>query len=29
MVAKEVTVDEGLDRLADSISRQLKQAGLG
>jgi len=29
MVAKEVTVDEGLDKLADSINRQLKQAGLG
>jgi multiple sugar transport system substrate-binding protein len=29
MVAKEVRVDEGLDKLADSINRQLKQAGLG
>jgi multiple sugar transport system substrate-binding protein len=29
MVAKEVSVDEGLDKLADSINRQLKQAGLG
>jgi multiple sugar transport system substrate-binding protein len=29
MVAKEVTVDEGLDKLAESINRQLKQAGLG
>lgn len=29
MVAKEVSVDEGLDQLADSINRQLKQAGLG
>jgi multiple sugar transport system substrate-binding protein len=29
MVAKEITVDEGLDKLADSINRQLKQAGLG
>jgi multiple sugar transport system substrate-binding protein len=28
MVAKEVAVDEGLDQLADSINRQLKQAGL-
>ncbi|EIG62231.1 extracellular solute-binding protein [Bradyrhizobium canariense] len=29
MVAKEVSVDEGLDKLADNINRQLKQAGLG
>jgi multiple sugar transport system substrate-binding protein len=29
MVAKEISVDEGLDKLADSINRQLKQAGLG
>lgn len=29
MVAKEVAVDEGLDQLADSVNRQLKQAGLG
>jgi multiple sugar transport system substrate-binding protein len=29
MVAKEVPVDEGLDKLADSINNQLKQAGLG
>ncbi len=29
MVAKEVSVDEGLDKLADSINRQLKSAGLG
>jgi multiple sugar transport system substrate-binding protein len=29
MVAKEVSVDEGLDKLADSVNRQLKQAGLG
>ena len=29
MVAKEVSVDEGLDKLAESINRQLKQAGLG
>ncbi len=29
MVAKEVPVDEGLDQLAASIDRQLKEAGLG
>jgi multiple sugar transport system substrate-binding protein len=29
MVADEVPVDEGLDQLADSVNRQLKQAGLG
>ena len=29
MVAKEVEVDEGLDQLADSVNRSLKQAGLG
>ena len=29
MVAKEVPVDEGLDKLAASIDEQLKQAGLG
>ena len=29
MVAKEVPVDEGLDQLADSVNRQLKDAGLG
>lgn len=29
MVAKEVPVDEGLDKLAESINRQLKEAGLG
>ena len=29
MVAKEVAVDEGLDKLADSVNGQLKQAGLG
>ena len=29
MVAKEVPVDEGLDQLAQSVDRQLKQAGLG
>jgi multiple sugar transport system substrate-binding protein len=29
MVAKEVPVDEGLDQLAKSVDRQLKQAGLG
>ena len=29
MVAKEVPVDEGLDKLAGSIDEQLKQAGLG
>jgi multiple sugar transport system substrate-binding protein len=29
MVAKEVAVEEGLDKLADSVNRQLKQAGLG
>ena len=29
MVAKEVPVDEGLDQLADSVDRQLKDAGLG
>ncbi|MEM7527830.1 MAG: extracellular solute-binding protein [Pseudomonadota bacterium] len=29
MVAGEVPVDEGLDQLADSVDRQLKDAGLG
>ncbi|MFN8829828.1 MAG: ABC transporter substrate-binding protein [Labrys sp. (in: a-proteobacteria)] len=29
MVAKEVPVDEGLDKLAESVNRQLKDAGLG
>jgi multiple sugar transport system substrate-binding protein len=29
MVAKEVPVDEGLDQLAASIDKQLKDAGLG
>jgi multiple sugar transport system substrate-binding protein len=29
MVAGEVPVDEGLDQLADSVNRQLKEAGLG
>ena len=29
MVAKEVPVDEGLDQLAASIDKQLKEAGLG
>jgi multiple sugar transport system substrate-binding protein len=29
MVADQVSVDEGLDKLADSINRQLKSAGLG
>lgn len=29
MVAKEVPVDEGLDMLAESVNRQLKEAGLG
>ncbi len=29
MVANEVPVDEGLDQLADSLDRQLKDAGLG
>ena len=29
MVAKEVPVDEGLDQLADSVNRQLKDSGLG
>ena len=29
MVAKEVPVDEGLDMLATSVNRQLKEAGLG
>ena len=29
MVAKQIPVDEGLDRLADSVNRQLKGAGLG
>lgn len=28
MVAKEVPVDEGLDQLAESVNRQLRQAGL-
>ncbi|MET4692067.1 ABC-type glycerol-3-phosphate transport system substrate-binding protein [Sinorhizobium fredii] len=29
MVTKEVPVDEGLDKLAESINRQLAEAGLG
>ncbi|RMH45994.1 MAG: extracellular solute-binding protein [Alphaproteobacteria bacterium] len=29
MVAREVPVDEGLDQLAESVNRQLKEAGLG
>jgi multiple sugar transport system substrate-binding protein len=29
MVANEVPVDDGLDQLATSVNRQLKQAGLG
>ncbi|MEM7047509.1 MAG: extracellular solute-binding protein [Pseudomonadota bacterium] len=29
MVANEVPVDEGLDQLADSINRQLRESGLG
>ena len=29
MVAKEVPVDEGLDQLAESVNKQLKDAGLG
>jgi multiple sugar transport system substrate-binding protein len=29
MVAKEISVDEGLDRLAESVNKQLKQAGIG
>jgi multiple sugar transport system substrate-binding protein len=29
MVAKEVPVDDGLDQLAASIDKQLKDAGLG
>ncbi|MEO1105137.1 MAG: hypothetical protein AAFW98_15640, partial [Pseudomonadota bacterium] len=29
MVAKQVSVDEGLDQLAASVDRQLKDAGLG
>jgi multiple sugar transport system substrate-binding protein len=29
MVAKEVPVDEGLDKLAEGINKQLKQSGLG
>ncbi|MGB3315729.1 MAG: extracellular solute-binding protein [Albidovulum sp.] len=29
MVANEVPVDEGLDQLAESVNRQLKEAGLG
>lgn len=29
MVADQVSVDEGLDRLADSVNRQLRDAGLG
>ncbi len=29
MVSKEVPVDEGLDKLADSLDKQLKDAGLG
>ena len=29
MVANEVPVDEGLDQLADSVNRQLEEAGLG
>lgn len=29
MVAKELPVDEGLDKLADNVGKQLKEAGLG
>ena len=29
MVAKQVPVDEGLDQLAESVNRQLEDAGLG
>jgi multiple sugar transport system substrate-binding protein len=29
MVAKEIPVDEGLDKLADSLNKQLKENGLG
>jgi len=29
MVAKEIPVDEGLDKLAESVNKQLKQAGIG
>ena len=29
MVANQVPVDEGLDQLAESVNRQLKEAGLG
>jgi multiple sugar transport system substrate-binding protein len=29
MVAKEVPIDEGLDQLAASIDKQMKDAGLG
>jgi hypothetical protein len=29
MVAKQVPVGEGLDKLADGINEQMKQAGLG
>ncbi|MCA7120394.1 MAG: extracellular solute-binding protein [Acidibrevibacterium sp.] len=29
MVAREVSVDEGLDKLAESVNRQLHQAGIG
>jgi multiple sugar transport system substrate-binding protein len=29
MVAREVGVDEGLDQLAESVNRQLRQAGIG
>ena len=29
MVANEVPVDEGLDQLAESVDKQLKEAGLG
>jgi multiple sugar transport system substrate-binding protein len=28
MVANEVPVDEGLDQLAESVNRQLRQAGI-
>jgi multiple sugar transport system substrate-binding protein len=29
MVAKEIPVDEGLDKLAENIDKQLKDAGIG
>jgi len=29
MVAKELPVDEGLDKLAANVDKQLKDAGLG